>query len=100
MDAYNGEFTLDWTPPRIIEATVQEGDVVSTGLLTCVLRFDEEIDASSLDEADFSLVGEVRGAVAPQAWNYDPAQRTLTLEFADTPDDAYTLTIFSRDGRF
>lgn len=91
---------IDSTPPRVIASSIGEGEVVPTGTLIYTARFDEQLDDFKLDPSDITLVGHFSGGHAPAAFAYDPASSTLTLEFADLREDAYTLSLLSGNGRF
>jgi len=100
IQAFWSQFTVDLTAPRVIATSIQEGDVLPVGDLAYTVQFDEELNAEALDASDVQLVGVIGGAHVPAALAYDPPTSTLTAQFADLPDDSYTLTLLSDDGAF
>ncbi|OQW95780.1 MAG: hypothetical protein BWK77_06885, partial [Verrucomicrobia bacterium A1] len=87
-------------PPVVTNSSVQQGDLISAGNLSLTLQFNEPMMTSNLDPSDFALVGEVSGLRTPTAWAYEPDGLTLTLDYGETPEDRYVLTLFSGEGRF
>ena len=101
IQAYTGHFTLDQTPPRVVASSIQEGDTLVAGGLTYVVQFSEPMLTANLDATDFSLQGTYLGvAYNPSSFSYDPTGTTLTIHYASLPEDRYTLTLLSADGRF
>lgn len=100
LDAYSGTFRLDWSGPRVIETTVQEGGVIASGNAQIQIKFDEALLAANLASDDVSMIGASSGARTPSQFQYDAASSTLTLGFSNLPEDRYTLTLLSGDGRF
>ncbi len=100
IELYVGSFYLDATPPRVIASSLRQGDVIGTGDLFYVARFDETIDAAELDLSDVLLTGQFSGSHAPVGFGLDGFGRTLWLQFADLPEDAYTLSLLSGDQHF
>ncbi|MCY2931027.1 MAG: pre-peptidase C-terminal domain-containing protein, partial [Planctomycetota bacterium] len=99
LDACGASLTVDTVSPRVIASSVTEGQVLPIGNLTYVAAFDEPLAAGALDVSDATLVGLATGAHAPTTLAYDALARTLTLGFADLPEDTYTLTLLSGDGK-
>jgi len=97
LEAYDGTFYVDTTPPHVIGSSVSDGDIVPTGTLLYTVWFDEELATEYLASEDAILVGQFSGPHTPRVFNYDPASSLLTLEFPDLPDDTYTLTLRSHD---
>ena len=101
LQAYSGQLTIDTTAPRVISTTLQENASVPAGNLTEVVQFSEPMLTANLDITDFTLQGSYLGvAYAPTSFSYDPTGTTLTLNYTSLPDDRYTLTLLSADGRF
>ncbi|MBN2474707.1 MAG: pre-peptidase C-terminal domain-containing protein [Pirellulales bacterium] len=92
--------SLDLTGPRVVESSILAGGAVPTGSLVYTARFDEELDARSLDPASVGLIGLRNGAFTPDVFEYDPATSTLRLEYAELPEDSFTLILPSGGGRF
>ena len=87
-------------PPHVITSLLSEGDVLATGNLIYTATFDEDLNAAALDSTDVSLKGTLTGSHAPRSFVYTQATHALTVQFASLPEDAYTLTLLSGDGRF
>jgi len=101
LGAYQGRFYVDVTPPRVVGSSVQEGDVRPVGSLTCTATFSEALKDASLDPTDWTLHGIALNVdYTAASWNYDSATSVLTLNYANLPDDKYTLTLYSGDGKF
>jgi hypothetical protein len=101
VTAYNGSFTIDQTPPRVVSSSIQQDAMFSPGNLTYTVTFSEPIQTSLIDSSDFSLAGLVRGNMfGPVSYEFDASSTTLTIRYADLPDDAYTLTLFSNPDSF
>ncbi|MDP6546689.1 MAG: SdrD B-like domain-containing protein [Phycisphaerae bacterium] len=87
--------------PRVIHSSVQEGDqFAGNGSLIVEVGFDRNIHEPNLDETDFELAGSLHGPQDADTWSYDPAARTLMLNYIHLPDDNYSLTLYSETGRF
>ena len=99
-DDYEQYFLIEMIPPRVISSSIQQGDQCSAGTFIYQAVFDEELNTSSLDAADVSLVGAMTGVHTPVFFSYDALTSTLTLEFAELNEDSYTLTLISGDGAF
>ena len=98
--AFASQFTLDTVGPRVINATIQEGDSVSAGTLIVGFVFDIELDATNLDASDVQLVGQHSGTHTPISFGYNSFTSTLTLSYDSLPDDAFQLTLTSGDEAF
>jgi len=97
--AYAGSFLFDNVAPRLSASSIGENDVVPAGPCTYMATFDEDMNTTVLDASDFALLGQVSGAQTASSFGWSDA-RHLTLQFADLPDDRYTLTLLSGSGRF
>ncbi len=104
-----GTITIDTTPPRVIASSVLEGpllegSVVPAAGLIYTAQFSKGLSRSFLSRNDMELAGSIGGTYRPTRfeYEYDPASAVsmLTVEFADLPEDTYTLTLYSGDGRF
>ena len=85
----------------MISSSIQEGDTVSGGSVSYVVQFNEPMLTANLDSTDFSLQGTYFGAsYTPASFSWDPTGTTLTIQYNSLPDDRYTLTLLSADGRF
>lgn len=101
VEAFTSTFEIDKVGPRITNVSVQEGDVLPAGKPTTVsVGFDERIAASGLDRADVLLQGDRTGVVLPTSLDLGADSSTVTLDFAQLPEDHYTLTLTSGDDAF
>jgi hypothetical protein len=95
IDAFTGTFTLDTTGPRVTATSVTPNGVVAPGNLSYQVTFSEPmLVANILATGDFTLRGNLRAVnynVASFAFN--AAGTVLTLNYANLPDDDYTLTL-------
>jgi subtilisin family serine protease/methionine-rich copper-binding protein CopC len=101
LQAFNGSFSLDNNPPRVIASSVQQGDVLSPGNLTYTATFSKPMLVSNLDSSDLTLRGNLRAlnyTAATLAYSADG--RTLTVTYTNLPEDSYTFTLLSGLGRF
>lgn len=85
----------DTTPPRIIASSIQEGDSLTGDSFIFTAQFSEELDEYWLSYRAISLVGDHVGEIETyyDGYGYDPVTSTLTFEFRNVPEDAYTLTL-------
>ena len=88
--------------PRVVETSIQEGQVVAPGIVPITITFDRRMDNANLDPADFLLEGDVSGSVDPIRYRYEigATSTMFYLTYDGLTDDAYTLTLLSGDGRF
>ncbi|MCY2927358.1 MAG: pre-peptidase C-terminal domain-containing protein, partial [Planctomycetota bacterium] len=98
--AFSSGYLYDTLAPRVAASTVQENQVVPVGAWNAVITFNEPLLASPLDATDFLLSSALHGEFLPASWNYDAASCQLRLSYVNLPEDAYTLTLRSGDGRF
>src|SRR5439155_15752318 len=101
VQTFSENFSIDFNPPRVISSSIQENDVRATGNLTYTVGFSKPMNKTNLDSTDFSLLGVYKNvSYAPTSFAYDAAGTTLTLSYTALPEDGYTLTLLSGDGRF
>jgi hypothetical protein len=101
ISAYNGSFTLDYTAPRVVGSSIQEGAVLPTGNLTYTVTFSEPLQTALVDAGDFSLVGQYRNSsYSPTSFSFDATGKILTINYSNLLDDSYTLTLFSNPNSF
>ena len=99
--AVGGALTADTTPPKVVASSVAEGDLRAPGTLTFTVTFDEPMLASNLDTSDFTLKALVRNQnFSPSSLGYDATKKVVTFSYSNLPEDNYTLTLLSGDGRF
>ena len=100
LTAYNGIFNLDLTPPTVASASISNGQFFAIGNLTYTATFNEPLLASGLDATDITLRGNnLSQNYSPASFSYDVATRTLSASYTGLPEDAYTLTLLSGDGK-
>jgi hypothetical protein len=99
IGAYSSSFSLDLVGPRVINASVQLGDNLSVGPRTFEFTFDRALAIGSLDSSDFTLVGTINGSRIPASYTWLAASNKLTITYASLPEDVWTLTLISGDGR-
>jgi hypothetical protein len=103
VDVFHATFTLDRVAPRVIESSLVQDQQIALAAgepLVYTARFDEPLNAASLEIGDVSLVGQSSGSNTAASLAYDPATQTLTLQYNGLAEDVYTLTLRSADGRF
>ena len=86
--------------PCVTSSSVQDGAILLPGDLTYTVQFNREMNSAVIDTSDFTLVGALQGFVNVTSWDYDPATHTLTLSYSALPEDVYTLTLKSGNGKF
>mgnify|MGYP006273526373 FL=1 len=100
VDGYNGSFTIDVTPPRVLSSSISEGEYLPTGDLVYTVTFSEDIRADQLGPDAYQLVrtSGVSETYEPVSKNYDPATRTLALGYQGLPEGSYEMRLFATDG--
>ena len=98
---FNRPFYHDITPPRVVNSSVQEGDVLDAGNVTIAIQMSEGMRSENLDMSDFQLSGQLYETFYnAESFGYDASNTVLTLNYSGLPEDAYTLTLLSGDGQF
>jgi hypothetical protein len=96
ITAYAGTYTLDNIPPRVTATSIAPNAVVPPGAVSYQVTFSEPMKVSNLSADDYSLRGNFRGAnYAAASASFNPAGTVLTLNYANLPDDNYTLTLIA-----
>ena len=99
LAAYSGSFILDTIPPDITASSVVENQILTGGSLNYVATFDKAMNTTTLTAAAFSLVGTINGLQTPVSFGWLDPQH-VQLQYANLPDDSYTLTLVSAAGDF
>ncbi len=88
-------YTLDSEPPKLIESSVLEGDVIPEGELILVLRFNEPVSLDSIYGwyRQVELEGTRTGLLYASAV-YDTDTDELTLTYQGLTEDEYSFTLF------
>ena len=84
--------------PTIISSSIANGDVFSPAPanITEVVTFSQPMDTTFTTGASFDLQGQYRNQeIAAASFSWDPTGTILTINFANVPDDDYTLTLFA-----
>ncbi|REJ69191.1 MAG: hypothetical protein DWQ31_05400 [Planctomycetota bacterium] len=97
---YTGTFIIDTISPKVIASSILEGGNESARTLTYTVQFDEEITTTFLNSFDTALVGVSSGTHVPISFVYEPVTSTLTMEYANLPEDQYSLTLVSGNFSF
>lgn len=100
LDGWESRFVVDRTAPRVVETSIDAGDVLPVGASEFVVRFNEALATGSLDPSDVALVGENTGRQRVQSLTYDSASSTLKILFPVLADDRYVLRLLSGDRHF
>ncbi|MFT5526729.1 MAG: subtilisin family serine protease, partial [Pirellulaceae bacterium] len=95
LTAFTSEFELDFTGPRIIGSTLQQGDNHLPGELSITLTFDEGISATSVTKDAFAISGSFRGTFAPFEVIHDQDLNTVEISFTGLPEDNFTFSVSS-----
>src|SRR5262249_38465783 len=92
---------VDTTAPWVVGSSVQEGAVLAPGTLSYVATFNEPMLAGNLTADDFSLLGTIKNVTyTPTSFTFSADGTQVTLNYAGLPEDNYTLTLISGNGRF
>ena len=103
ISPYSSSFTLDFTPPRIVASSIEEGDILTlpAGDLDYTVKFSEPLQTSLIDIFDFQLYGQLRNLFYyPTSLEIDPSGTELTVTYQNLLDDQYALTLFSNPFSF
>src|SRR5439155_6618312 len=101
IQAFSATFTLDTIAPRVVSSSLQQNQSSAPGALIYTAVFDKAMNKTNLDVSDFSLLGVFKNvSYAPSVFSYSADGKTLTISYASLPEDRYTLTLLSADGRF
>ncbi|MBL8338417.1 MAG: Ig-like domain-containing protein, partial [Rhodoferax sp.] len=94
--AFTRSFFVDNTRPTVTASSVASGESVAPGARTLVFNFSEDLDTSGLGAEDVQLTNTTTGqAYSASSFTYSAATDQLTLQYADLPEGAYTLTLLS-----
>jgi protocatechuate 3,4-dioxygenase beta subunit/methionine-rich copper-binding protein CopC len=83
--------------PTVVSSSV-DGQVFSPAPadVTEVVTFSQPMDTSFTTAASFDLLGQYRNQhYAAASFTWDPTGTILTIDYANLPDDVYTLTLFA-----
>ena len=99
LAAFSEDFTTDNVAPTVVATSIEEGSIlpVGTGNLTYVVTFSQPMDPSNVSTASFDLHGNfLQADYTPVSFSFNPTDTQLTITYANLPNDAYTLTLFSK----
>jgi Legume lectin domain/SdrD B-like domain/Bacterial pre-peptidase C-terminal domain/Bacterial Ig-like domain len=94
---FTSTFTTDSVAPSIVSSSI-DGQVFSPApaSVTEVVTFDEPMNTAFTTAASFELLGNFRNAqYAAASFSWDSTGTVLTINYANLPDDTYTLTLFA-----
>jgi hypothetical protein len=96
ISAFSETIYIDTVPPRVVGTSIEEGIVLPSGNLTYVVTFSEPMLTLATTASSFDLHGNFRNAdYAPASFTWNSTGTVLTITYANLPDDAYKLTLFS-----
>jgi methionine-rich copper-binding protein CopC/protocatechuate 3,4-dioxygenase beta subunit len=93
---FTSTFTTDDVAPTVVSSSVNNGDVFSPAPynLTEVVTFSEPMDTTFTTASSFSLHGQFNNQfIAAAGFSWDSTGTILTINFANLPEDVYTLTL-------
>ena len=93
---YVGHIVIDTGAPEVVSSSIQQGGNVTGSNLAYVVGFSEPIASFSAD--DIQLLGGLGGSFSPSS--YSLVGSTLTVNYSNLPEDAYTLTLKSGPAGF
>ncbi len=94
--AYSASFLLDSVGPRVVATSIVPGSIIAPGAVSYQVTFSEPMRVGNLTSDDFTLAGAARGVgYAASTFSYDVTGTVLTLDYANLPDDRYTLTLLA-----
>jgi hypothetical protein len=100
IGTFSSQYSLDLTAPRVVASSIQNGATSPAGNLSYQVTFSEPLAVANVDASDFLLEQVNQYAWhQPTSFSFDASGTVLTLNYADLPDDAYRLTLYSGDGR-
>jgi hypothetical protein len=95
---FTSTFVTDNVPPSVVSSSVNPGDVFSPAPynLTEVVTFSEPMNTALTTLSSFDLLGIYRNQhIAAASFSWDATGTMLTINYANLPDDSYTLTLFA-----
>lgn len=98
--SFTKSLDIDQTPPVVVASSLVDGAIIPTGNWTYTATFSKPMKVANLDSSDCYLVGQTSGGRYPTTYVFDATGTVLTLTFTGLPEDSYTLTLYSGDGRF
>ncbi len=99
--APKGTLTSSAVAPRVIASSIQEGNGVAPGTVTENVTFSEPMATANIDSSDFTLSAAIAAkSYAPSSFSFNTAGTTLTITYANLPEDHYKLTLKSGFGAF
>jgi streptogramin lyase len=96
LAAFQETIIVNTVPPRVVSASIHNGDVRRTGSLTLTFTFNEPINTTNFSLSSFDLHGIYRGTdYFADSATFNSTNTVLTLVYSNLLDDAYTITLFS-----
>ncbi len=97
LTPYSYTFFTTNVAPYVVSSSV-DGQVFSPAPanVTEVVTFSQPMDTSFTTASSFELMGNYRNVqYAAASFSWDPTGTILTINYANLPDDTYTLTLFA-----
>jgi methionine-rich copper-binding protein CopC len=95
---FTSTFTTDNVPPTVVSSSISNGALFgpAPANLTEVVTFSEPMNTAFTTAASFGLHGNFRNQdIASASFSWDATGTILTINYANVPDDTYTLTLFA-----
>ena len=97
----NVSFATNDVAPVVVSSSISNGDVLSPGTITEVVKFNEPVDPASVGTFDISLLGIGRGIFyTPASITPDGTDTVYTIVYNNIPTDAYQFTLISGPSNF
>ena len=94
--AFSRSFFVDTTRPTVTASSVAAGASIATGARTLVFTLSEDLAASGLGAEDVLLANTTTAqSYSVASFVYDALTDQITVQYADLPEGAYTLTLVS-----
>lgn len=91
-DGYAAEFIYDASPPRVVDASLSNGEIISEGTQTFRFSFSEQV-RDFFSGWNVELSGESSGKHELTSIEYDDQSHELTITTPPLAEDRYTLRI-------
>ncbi len=86
-EAYEGQFTVDTTPPEVIYCSLADGATVPHGDLSVIVQFSEPMYAGSIEGHVYTITDLAGQVYRSEPALYDRETSTLTATFLDLPPE-------------
>ncbi|HEY2415839.1 MAG TPA: S8 family serine peptidase, partial [Pirellulaceae bacterium] len=94
LSAFSGTFAIDTVAPKVNATSIAPGGTVSAGAVSYQVTFSEPMKVANLSSDDFTLKGNnLNVTYLASNFSFDSGGTVLMLNYANLPEDAYTLTL-------